>query len=128
MGALAWAAGIYLLVRIWSNLLIDMNSAEYGLILRQALVVATVTFAAWVLLLPLAITSNKIMMRKLRKRWVQLHRVVYLIAVLAVLHFLWLVKKDLTEPLIFAGLFGVVLAVRVVAWVREGKSSVGSKN
>lgn len=93
----------------WSQIFIDIVKRPY----------ITVGFTAWVLLLPMAITSNKLMMRKLGRRWAQLHRMVYLIAVLAVLHFVWLVKKDLTEPLIFAGLFGVALGSRLL-WSRSG--------
>ncbi len=73
----------------------------------------TVGFSAWLLLLPLAATSTQRMMRKLGRRWRQLHKLVYLIAPLGVLHFFWLVKKDLTEPLIFAGLLSILFAVRL---------------
>ncbi len=65
----------------------------------------TVGFSALVLLLPLAITSTNGMMRRLGRRWKQLHRLIYLIATLGVLHFLWLVKADLREPLIY----GIIL-------------------
>jgi small-conductance mechanosensitive channel len=50
VGALAWAGGLYLMVRIWSGLVVDVSSPEYTAILRQALVVASVTFIGWVLL------------------------------------------------------------------------------
>jgi methionine sulfoxide reductase heme-binding subunit len=75
-----------------------------------------VGFSAWLLLIPLAITSNKIMMRRLGRRWASLHKLVYLIAVLACLHFFWLVKKDHAEPLIFIGVFAALFAIR--AWFR----------
>ena len=54
------------------------------------------------MLLPLAITSTRAWIRRLGKRWVQLHRLVYAAAVAGCLHFLWLVKKDVREPLIYA--------------------------
>jgi methionine sulfoxide reductase heme-binding subunit len=76
----------------------------------------SVGFSAWLLLIPLAITSNKIMMRRLGRRWASLHKLVYLIAVLACLHFFWLVKKDHAEPLIFIGVFAALFAIR--AWFR----------
>jgi len=72
----------------------------------------TVGFLAWLLLLPLALTSNRWSMRKLGKRWSILHKVVYLIGVLGVLHFLWLVKADLLEPLIYGLLLVLLLAFR----------------
>ena len=74
----------------------------------------TVGFLAWLLLLPLAATSTQAAMRRLGRRWGQLHRLVYVAAVLAVLHFWWLVKSDLREPALYAGLLAVLLGWR--AW------------
>ena len=73
----------------------------------------TVGFAAFVLLIPLAATSTNAMMRRLGKRWQQLHRLVYLIGGLGVLHYVWLVKKDLTQPLIYAAVLLVLLSLRL---------------
>ena len=72
----------------------------------------TVGFTAFVLLIPLAVTSNNKMMRRLKKNWVKLHKLVYVIAVLGVLHFLWLVKADTLEPLIYASILLVLLGYR----------------
>ena len=72
----------------------------------------TVGFSAFVLLIPLAVTSNNKMMRRLKKNWVKLHRLVYVIAVLGVLHFLWLVKADTLEPLIYASILLILLGYR----------------
>ena len=72
----------------------------------------TVGFSAWLLLLPLAITSTRGMMRRLGRRWGQLHRAVYLIGVLVLLHYAWLVKADLTWPIIFAAVFAVLMVLR----------------
>lgn len=75
----------------------------------------TVGFAAFVLLVPLAVTSTNAMVRRLgARRWQRLHRLVYAIAALGVVHFWWLVKKDVTEPLIFAVAIGALLASRIV--------------
>ena len=71
-----------------------------------------VGFLGWLLLLPLAITSSDKMIRKLKFNWKRLHRLVYLIAILGVLHFVWLVKKDITEPLIYAAIIFVLFALR----------------
>jgi sulfoxide reductase heme-binding subunit YedZ len=73
----------------------------------------TVGFAAFLLLLPLALTSTKASIRRLGKRWQKLHRLVYLAAGLGVLHFIWLVKSDLREPLIFAAVFALLMALRI---------------
>jgi sulfoxide reductase heme-binding subunit YedZ len=75
----------------------------------------TIGFTAWLLLVPLAVTSTKGWIRRLGKRWVRLHRLVYLVATLGVIHFYWQVKKDVREPLIFAAVLGVLLAFRLVA-------------
>ena len=73
----------------------------------------TVGFAAWLLLVPLAVTSTRGWMRRLGRRWGQLHRLVYAIAVLAVLHFWWLVKSDVREPALYAAIAAVLLGWRL---------------
>jgi methionine sulfoxide reductase heme-binding subunit len=74
----------------------------------------TVGFISLVLLLPLAVTSTNSMVRRLgARRWQALHRLVYVIGPLAVLHFWWMVKRDLTEPLIYAALLAVLLGYRL---------------
>ncbi|MBW8311196.1 MAG: sulfoxide reductase heme-binding subunit YedZ [Rhizobium sp.] len=73
----------------------------------------TVGFTAWLLLVPLALTSTRGWMRRLGRRWGQLHRAVYLAGALAVLHFLWLVKSDLREPAIYAAVLAVLLGLRL---------------
>ncbi|AKC87843.1 protein-methionine-sulfoxide reductase heme-binding subunit MsrQ [Pseudoxanthomonas suwonensis] len=77
----------------------------------------TVGFAAWLLLVPLAITSTLGWMRRLGRRWGQLHRLVYAVGVLAVLHFWWLVKSDLREPALYAAILAVLLGWRAVRWL-----------
>ena len=70
-------------------------------------------FAAWLLLIPLAITSTRRWIRQLGRRWVKLHRLVYVAGALGVLHFYWKVKADTREPLIFAVVLLVLLLLRV---------------
>ena len=86
----------------WANILVDVVKRPY----------VTVGFVAWLLLLALAATSTRGMMRRLGRRWQQLHRAVYVIGVLGVLHYIWLVKADLLQPLIYTGLLGLLLLVR----------------
>ncbi|MEO5595875.1 MAG: protein-methionine-sulfoxide reductase heme-binding subunit MsrQ [Lysobacteraceae bacterium] len=74
----------------------------------------TVGFSAWLLLALLASTSTRGWMRRLGRRWSQLHKLVYAIGVLAVLHYAWLVKSDLRIPLIYAGILALLLGMR--AW------------
>jgi len=78
-----------------------------------------VGFLGWLLLLPLAITSSDNMMRKLKFNWKRLHRLIYLIAILGVLHFLWLVKKDITEPLIYAFIIFILFLLRLTMFKRQ---------
>ena len=72
-----------------------------------------VGFLGWLLLLPLAITSSDKMIRRLKANWKRLHRLIYLIAILGVLHFIWLVKKDITEPLIYAAIVLLLFTLRL---------------
>ncbi|HYM87438.1 MAG TPA: ferric reductase-like transmembrane domain-containing protein, partial [Pseudoxanthomonas sp.] len=72
----------------------------------------TVGFTAWLLLLPLAITSTKGWIKRLGRNWGRLHKLVYAIGVLAVLHFWWLVKSDIREPLLYASILAVLLGWR----------------
>lgn len=77
-----------------------------------------VGFTAFLLLVPLAATSTKAMIRRLGgRRWQRLHRLVYLAAALAVVHFYWLVKQDVREPLVFAAVLALLLALRL-PWLR----------
>ena len=72
-----------------------------------------VGFAAFTLTIPLAATSNSYMIKRLKTNWKKLHQAVYLIAMLAVLHFVLLVKKDLTEPLYYAAVLAILLGIRL---------------
>ncbi len=91
----------------WSEIVRDLTERPYII----------VGFAALVLMVPLAVTSTRGWIRRLGRRWQQLHRAVYLIAVLAVLHFIWLVKADIREPLIYAGVLAALLTFRL-PWKR----------
>ncbi len=72
-----------------------------------------VGFAAFVLTIPLAATSNSYMIKRLKTNWKKLHQAVYVIGILAVLHFVLLVKKDLTEPLYYAVVLAFLLGIRL---------------
>lgn len=74
---------------------------------------ALVGFAAGIILLPMAITSTKGWMKRLGKSWKRLHRLMYLAALLAAVHYIWLVKSDLREPLAFDGVIVFLLLVRL---------------
>ena len=72
----------------------------------------TIGFTALLLMIPLALTSTNGMMRRLGRRWQSLHRLVYVIALLGVWHFYWQVKRDVREPLIYAGVLAMLLVFR----------------
>ncbi|HTQ36714.1 MAG TPA: protein-methionine-sulfoxide reductase heme-binding subunit MsrQ [Steroidobacteraceae bacterium] len=72
----------------------------------------TIGMLALLLLIPLAVTSTNGMMRRLGRRWTQLHRLVYVIVALGLWHFWWQVKKDIREPLLYVALFLVLMAFR----------------
>ena len=87
----------------------------------------TVGFAAWLLLIPLAATSTKAMMRKLGRNWLRLHRLIYVIGLLGVLHFLWQVKFGekiaVIEPVIYLGIYLLLIAMRAPAWVQGARAN-----
>ncbi len=72
-----------------------------------------VGFAAFLMTIPLAFTSNSYMIKKLKTKWKKLHQLVYLIAILVVVHYWMLVKKDLTEPIYYAAVLGLLLGIRI---------------
>jgi len=96
----------------WADIIKDIIKHPYVL----------VGASAFILTLPLAITSNNAMIRLLRERWKQLHSMVYVIAVLGVVHFLWLVKKDLREPILYAVILALLLAVRIYYRISKRKA------
>lgn len=83
----------------------------------------TLGFSAFVLMIPLAITSNRAMLLRLGKRWKTLHQLVYPILLLGVLHFIWLTRADYLEPGIYAIIAVVLLLHRVVPVRRAGARS-----
>lgn len=86
----------------WSEILADIIKRPF----------ITVGMLAFVLLIPLAVTSTNGMMRRLKKNWLKLHKLIYPIAGLGVLHFFWLVKADYREPIIYLILLSLLLAER----------------
>ena len=80
----------------------------------------TLGFSAFLLLLPLAVTSSQSMIRRLGKKWKSLHQLVYLVLVLGVLHFIWLVKADYLEPGIYA-IIAVILLIHRVGPIKRFK-------
>lgn len=104
---------------IWLDQFFDLH-AIYKDVLKRPFI--TVGFSAFLLLIPLALTSSIAMVKRLGgKRWQQLHRLVYLIAIGGVVHYWWLVKKDITQPVIYAAVLAGLLGYRVVTLLRKPK-------
>lgn len=97
---------------IWLDQFFDLHSIAKDIAKRPFI---TVGFAAFVLLVPLALTSTNAMMKRLGRNWQKLHRLVYPIAVLGVVHYLWLVKKDITSPLIYGLVLSLLFLMRLPA-------------
>jgi sulfoxide reductase heme-binding subunit YedZ len=97
-------------VYAWLDQGLDLRAIGADIIKRPYI---TIGMLALLLLVPLAITSTNRMMRRLGRRWQKLHRLVYLIALLGVWHFWWQVKKDIREPLLYVGMFAVLMAWRL---------------
>jgi len=87
----------------------------------------TIGFTGLLLLIPLAVTSTNGMMRRLGRRWQSLHRLVYAIAILGVWHFYWQVKRDVREPLIYAGILGILLGYRLLRARTRRRASVAAR-
>lgn len=95
---------------LWLDHWFDWNEITRHIIKHPWVLVG---FSAFLLAWPLALTSTNSMMRRLGARWKQLHYTAYLVAILGILHFWWLVKKDVREPLIYALILAVLLGIRV---------------
>jgi methionine sulfoxide reductase heme-binding subunit len=89
----------------------------------------TLGFTAWLMLLSLAITSTTAWQRRLKHRWVALHQLVYPAAILGVIHYLWLVKADTREPLIYLAILLVLLGFRLPwsQWVNDRRRQESSR-
>lgn len=116
-------AALHFMTYLWLDQFFDLAGIAKDIAKRPFV---TVGFAAFVLLIPLAATSTRAMMRRLGRRWQQLHRLVYLIALLGVIHYLWLVKKDLTQPLIFGAVLILLLAMRL-PWSQSALHAVRNR-
>lgn len=92
---------------------------DYGfdpVLLREAIFekrFALIGFSAFLILLPLAITSTKGWMKRLGKNWLRLHRLVYLAALLVIVHYVWLVKSDIRVPLLYGAAVIILLILRI---------------
>ncbi len=101
---------LHLLGYLWFDQFFDWEEIWFDILDRPFI---TIGMVAVVLLTPLAITSTKGMIRRLGKNWKRLHSLVYLISILAVIHFWWMVKLDVTEPVIYSIILAILLSERL---------------
>jgi len=106
-----WYASLHFSTYIVFDHFFDVRSIADDVIERKYV---TAGFFGFVLMLPLAVTSTQGWIRRLGKRWSVLHRLIYVAAVAGVVHFLWLVKLETSEPLIYAAVLSGLFLVRVV--------------
>lgn len=115
-------ASAHFLTYAWLDVWFEVAAIAKDVIKRPFV---TVGFLAWVLLVPLAATSTRGMQRRLGRGWRTLHRLVYAIATLGVLHFWWLVKRDIREPLAFALVLAFLLGARLAKPRARGGEAPG---
>jgi len=102
---------------IWLDKFFDLHEMFKDIAKRPFI---TVGFSAFVLLIPLALTSTTGWIRRLGgKNWQRLHRLIYMTGILGVIHYIWLVKADLRKPLEYAFVLSLLLLYRIVMWVVE---------
>ena len=102
-------ATLHMLTYVVIDYRLDLQSISKDIFTKKFIFVG---FAAWLLLTPLALTSSKKAMMFLKDKWKKIHRLIYIVAILGVVHFIWLVKKDLTEPLIYMAIILILLLFR----------------
>lgn len=111
-------ACLHLVTYVWLDYSFDWRDIVKDIIKHPYVLVGA---SAFLLTLPLAATSNQRAIRALKQRWKILHRLVYVIGVLALLHYWWLVKKDVTEPVIYSIVFAGLMAARWRLQANQGK-------
>jgi methionine sulfoxide reductase heme-binding subunit len=114
-------ATLHFIAYIWLDFGFLMDDIYKDVIKHPRILVG---FIAFVLTIPLAATSNQYMMKKLKSKWKKLHQSVYIIAILAVLHYLWLVKKDITEPFYYAVVLVILLGTRIYFYYKKKQKAV----
>jgi len=118
-------ASLHLTSYLWFDQFFDWGEIAQDILERPFI---TVGMAAYILLVPLAATSNNFAIRQLGgRRWQSLHRTAYVIAILAVLHYSWLVKADQSQPLLYSGILLVLLGIRGFWREQERKEQLAGK-
>jgi len=122
-------AFFYILLHFLCYAILD-QSLDFDLIIEDVIKrpYITIGMTGLLLLIPLAITSTKGMMRRLGRRWQKLHRMVYVIGVLGVWHFYWQVKLDALDATIYALILTVLLVTRIYYWQKARQRSASQRS
>ena len=112
LGLFAFFYGmLHLTTYVWLDQFFDIAEIAKDIVKRPFI---TIGFTAFVLMVPLAATSTDTMVRRLGgRRWRQLHRLMYVLAICAIVHYWWLVKRDLTQPALYALVLAILLGARL---------------
>src|SRR5271157_3309968 len=123
LGLFAFFYGVlHFLTYIWLDKFFDLHEVWKDIFKRPFI---TVGFSAFVLMIPLALTSTAGSIRRLGgKNWQRLHRLIYLTAILGVVHYLWLVKADKHKPLEYGAVLAILLLYRLIVWASEKRKTV----
>jgi sulfoxide reductase heme-binding subunit YedZ len=114
-------ASLHFLAYLWLDRLFDFHDLTKDIAKRPFI---TAGFTAFLLLLPLAVTSTKGWIRRMGGRpWQRLHRLIYVAGIVAVVHYYWLVKSDVRLPLMYGAIVGILLLYRAGAWAFARASS-----
>ena len=112
---------LHLTTYLWLDQFFDPAAIARDIVKRPFI---TMGFTAFVLMLPLALTSSNAMVRRLgAARWQRLHRLAYAVPVAGVINYWWLVKRDVTQPLLYALVLALLLALRVWYWIGAVRSA-----
>lgn len=110
-------AVLHLISYIWLEQFFDGAAIVKDIVKRPFI---TIGFAAFAMMVPLAVTSTDAMAKRMGGRnWIALHRLVYALAICGVIHYWWLVKRDITQPAIYALILAILLGYRAVAALRK---------
>jgi methionine sulfoxide reductase heme-binding subunit len=115
---------LHMLTYVWLDQFFDVHAMVHDIAKRPFITMGSLSYLS---MIPLALTSTQWSIRKLGKNWVKLHRLAYLAAVAGVIHFLWLVKKDRSEPETFAVVLGLLFAIRIGYMIKERRAKESSR-
>ena len=114
-------AVLHFITYVWLDQFFDLGAMVKDVVKRPFI---TAGFTSFLLLVPLAATSTSALVKKLgAKKWLALHRLVYAVGVGGVIHYWWLVKRDITQPAVYAAVLVVLLGLRLLYYARESAAT-----